>query len=97
MFNKFKQELQDKFKKKAADDANSEAVSDTQSNSSLPPGQQPAQQITFNLSNMEEFSHEELQQVIRKYDGGLTKLRAANQEKAEKISMLEQQQAKANQ
>ena len=46
---------------------------------------------------MAEFSHDELQQVIRKYDAGLQRMRTAITEKTEKITGLEQQMAKTNQ
>ena len=61
MFNKWKEELKekvDKLKKKTDGDD----VSDSVSNASQP--NQPAaapQQVAFNLNNMNEFSHEELQ------------------------------------
>ena len=39
---------------------------------------------------MEEFSHEELQEVIKKYDTGIQKFRTSIQDKNEKIAQLEQ-------
>ena len=50
MFNKWKDQLNEKFKKKAADD---EATSDSASNLGAPNGQPQAQQVTFSLSNMD--------------------------------------------
>ena len=86
MFNKWKDQLNDKFKKKE------EGVSDSTSNQSRP--QDPnaaaqAEQVTFSLNNMAEFTHEELQTVINKYDTGLKKMRGTMSERAEKISALE--------
>jgi len=75
MFNKLKDQLNEKFKKKNEDVVAPETVSDTQSNQSAPNTQ--AQQVAFSLNNMGEFSHEELQQVIRKYDSGLQRLRTS--------------------
>lgn len=46
---------------------------------------------------MSEFSHEELQQVIHKYDAGLQKMRASIAEKNEKVTHLEQQYSKLSQ
>jgi hypothetical protein len=46
---------------------------------------------------MSEFSHEELQQVIHKYDAGLQKMRQATVEKNEKIASLESQYTKLSQ
>lgn len=46
---------------------------------------------------MGEFSHEELQQVIHKYDAGLQKMRASIAEKNEKVTQLEQQYGKLSQ
>jgi len=38
---------------------------------------------------MDEFSHEELQQVIVRYDGQVKKLKALSQEKDQRIRALE--------
>ena len=46
---------------------------------------------------MAEFSHEELQSVIHKYDGGLKKMRVTMSERAEKIGALESQLSKKEQ
>ena len=76
MLNRWKDQLQQKLKKNDG----AEAASDTGSNQNnvQQMGQQPAanqaaqnQQVAFNLNNMEEFTHEELQEVIKKYDSGI--------------------------
>ena len=100
MFNKWKDQLNEKFKKKNANanaDDGADAASDTVSNSSVPHSNTPAQQVAFSLSNMDEFSHEELQMVIQKYDAGLQKLKSSITEKNDKISTLEAQMAKTGQ
>ena len=53
-----------------------------------PAAQQP-EVVTFSLARMDEFSHEELQQVIVRYDGQLKKYKALMQEKDTKIQSLE--------
>lgn len=93
MLNKWKEELNAKFKKKDGPPN----ASDTVSNQSAPQNnnQQPApQQVAFSLNTMDEFTHEELQQVIKKYDAGLQRYKATMQEKNEKLTNLEQSQAK---
>lgn len=46
---------------------------------------------------MNDFSHEELQQVITKYDAGLQKMRGSIQEKNERLTQMESQLSKVTQ
>ena len=99
MFNKFKESLNEKIKKKNQNNNNANNNADAVSDSTSTQGYNTAeanasaaqaqQQVTFSLNNMAEFSHDELQQVIRKYDAGLQRMRTAITEKTEKITGLE--------
>ena len=60
-----------------------------QSQTQQPAAAQQPEVVTFSLARMDEFSHEELQQVIVRYDGQLKKYKALMQEKDTKIQSLE--------
>lgn len=51
--------------------------------------------VTFSLQTMGEFSHEELQQVIIKYDSEYKRMKKAQAENATGVKSLEERAIKA--
>ena len=87
-----KQQINDKIAESKREKALAESVSDATSQKSSgrnPYPQQTEGQVAFSINNMDEFSHEELQVVIKRYDGKLKELKAQSTEQTQKMKQLE--------
>ena len=87
-----KQQISDKIaeSKEKKEKALAESVSDVTSQKSSGRNPYPQEgQAIFSINNMDEFSHEELQVVIRKYDARIKENKTQLSEQTQKISQLE--------
>ena len=89
-----KQQITDKLdeSKKKKEKELAESASDVTSQKSSGRNPYPQEgQVAFSLDKMEDFSHEELQVVIKRYDSRLKEMKASNTEQNQKVKLLEDQ------